>query len=313
MHYAATVTSPSASRPAWWHDRQREASLTRPERVWGVVFTLPAAVYFGVFWIYPLILSGYYSLTNYDLFTSPQWTGLQNYHDLFADPTFRNSLRVTALFAVGSIVPTIVLSLVLAVPLSQPNRSSLVFRAFFFVPLVMPLVAAALLWQAIYTTDGLANTLLGWVGISRVEWLTSSDVALWALILMVVWKHLGLYLILFVAGIQTIPHTVYEAAALDGARALRTFFLVTLPLLRRTLLFVVVIAIVGAMQAFAPAFILTRGGPANATEVLPIYLYLNAFSFTRVGYASAIAVLLFIGLVMLSLVQFRLFRRGGEA
>lgn len=278
-----------------------------------MVFTLPAAVYFAVFWIYPLMLSGYYSFTNYDLFQSPQWVGFQNYRDLFADTTFQNSLRVTAWFAIGSIIPTIVLSLVLALPLSQRRASSVVFRALFFVPLVMPLVAAALLWQAIYTTDGLANTMLGWVGISRVDWLTSSQVALWALIIMVVWKHLGLYLILFVAGIQTIPHTVYEAAALDGARAFRTFFLVTLPLLRRTLLFVVVIAIVGAMQAFVPAFILTRGGPANATQLLPLYLYSNAFSFTRMGYASAIAVLLFIGLVMLSWVQFRVFRRGGEA
>lgn len=301
------------ARPAWLRDRQRGASLTRPERMWGVVFTLPAAIYFAVFWIYPLILSGYYSFTNYDLFQSPQWVGTQNYRDLFADPTFQNSLKVTALFAVGSIVPTIALSLVLAVPLSHQRPSSMLFRALFFIPLVMPMVAAALLWQAIYTTDGLANTILQWVGITRVDWLTDSRVALWALVIMVVWKHLGLYLILFVAGIQTIPPTVYEAAALDGARTLRTFFLVTLPLLRRTLLFVVVIAIVGAMQAFAPAFILTRGGPANATQLLPLYLYTNAFSFTRMGYASAIAVLLFVGLVMLSLAQFQVFRRGENA
>jgi multiple sugar transport system permease protein len=273
-----------------------------------MIFALPAAVYFAVFWLVPLATAIYLSFTQYDLVSSPTWLGLDNYRRLVNDPQFWNSLRVTLIFSVGFVVPTVLLALLIAVPLSRSSRTNGLLRALFFLPAVMPLVASAILWQVIYASNGLANTVLGDFHIASVDWLTSPSVALWSVIIMVVWKYLGLYMLIFMAGLQTIPHSVYEAAALDGARTFRTFFQITIPLLKRTLLFVAVIAIVGAAQAFIPAYILTAGGPINATEVLPLFLYQNAFSYTHFGYACTMAVILFIILLVLSRLQFQVFR-----
>jgi multiple sugar transport system permease protein len=278
------------------------------ERRWGLLFSCPAAVYFAIFWVLPLALAAYYSFTDYSLVSSPKWIGLRNYHSLLRDPEFTHSLVVTALFTVGFVVPTVVLALLVAAPLSRPGRWHGVIRSLFFIPAVMPLVASAVLWQLIYANQGLANTMLGWVGASPVNWLTSSGVALWALVAMVVWKYFGLYVLILTAGLQSVPENVYHAAALDGSRTVRTFVRITLPLIRRPLLFVVVIALIGAAQSFVPVYILTNGGPAEATTVLPLYIFQNAFSYTAVGYASAMAMVLLLVLVLLSLVQFRLFR-----
>lgn len=273
---------------------------------------LPAMAYFLVFWIYPFLSAIYYSFTRYDFVGSAEWVGLENYRFLLEDPAFFNSVKVTIMFGLGTIIPTILLALLIAVPLSQPGRTSTALRTMLFLPAVVPLVASAFLWQGMYARDGLANRMLGWIGIDGYAWLTDPNVALWALIVMVIWKSLGLYMLLLIAGLQALPQNVYEAAALDGAGTLRTFFQVTLPMLRKTLLFVVVIATIASMQSFVPAFLLTRGGPGNATEVLPMYLYKNAFSFTDVGLASAVSVLLFVGLLLLAFAQFKVFRIGDE-
>jgi len=288
------------------------SGVERLERRWGLAFSLPAMVYFAVFWLFPLGLAAYYSFTDYNLVQSPRWIGLQNYRNLASDTEFKHSVVVTALFTAGFVIPTVLLALLIATPLSRAKRGNVFLRSLFFVPAVMPLVASAILWQLIYQTDGLANTVLRWLGFAPVAWLTSPSVALWALVAMVVWKYLGLYILILTAGLQSVPTSVYHAAALDGAGPLRTFFKITLPLIRRTLLFVVVVAIIGAAQAFVPVYILTSGGPATATEVLPIYLFNNAFSYTAMGYASAIAMVLLIALVALSLIQFRIFRTGDE-
>lgn len=280
-------------------------SLRQVERRWGIAFALPAALYFLAFWLFPLAMAIYYSFTNYDLTSPAKWAGLHNYRQMLSSPGFWHSARITVAFTVASVVPTIVLALLIAIPLRRPGRVRSVLRGLLFVPTVMPLVASAIIWQVIYSTDGLANSIVKLAGAEPRAWLTSESLALWSLVIMVVWKQLGLYLLIFMAGLQTLPPSVFEAAAIDGARALRTFFQITLPLLRRALLFVLVIAIIGAMQSFVPAYILTQGGPAAATEVLPLYLYQNAFTFTHMGYASAVAVLLFVVLVALSRVQFR--------
>jgi multiple sugar transport system permease protein len=195
-------------------------------------------------------------------------------------------------------------------PLSQHRAENGALRALYFLPAILPLISAAVLWQIIFASDGLMNTILGKLGVGSVEWLTSADVALWSLIIMVVWKQLGLFLVIFIAGLQSIPENVYHAASIDGSRGSRTFLRITLPLMQRTVLFVIVIATIGAMQAFVPAYIMfpSRGGPDGAVNVLPLYLYENAFVFTRMGYASTIAVVLFAILIVLSVVQFRVLR-----
>src|SRR5437870_11447528 len=191
-------------------------------------------------------LAAYYSFTAYDLVTTPRWIGTSNYTALADDPDFTHSVVVTALFTVGFVVPTVVLALLIAAPLSRPGRRNVFLRTLFFIPAVMPLVASSILWQLVYSPRGLLNTLLGYVGVARVDWITSTGSALWAIVAMVVWKYLGLYVLICTAGLQAIPQNVYHAAAIDGARTLRTFFGITLPLMRRTLLFVVVIAVIGA-------------------------------------------------------------------
>lgn len=280
------------------------------QRRWGLALSLPAIIYFLVFWVYPAAMQIYYSFTDYDFVGSAEWVGLENYRFLLEDPSFSHSVWVTVLFGLGTIVPTVVLAMLIAVPLARPGRTSTLLRTLLFVPAVMPLVASAFLWQGMYARSGLVNRLLGWIGVDGRAWLQDPDVALWALIVMVIWKSLGLYMLLLVAGLQALPENVYHSAALDGAGSMRTFFQITLPMMRKTLLFVVVIATIASMQSFVPAFLLTRGGPGEATEVLPIYLYRNAFGFTDVGLASAVSVVLFVGLLLLSVGQFLMFRLG---
>ncbi|TDC01109.1 sugar ABC transporter permease [Nonomuraea longispora] len=278
----------------------------------GGLLALPAAIYFGVFWLLPFLSAAYLSFTRYDLAGMPEWVGLDNYRKMAEDPGFWNSAQVTLVYTAGSVIPSIVLALAIAVPLARPGRLNGVLRGLMMIPAVMPLVATSVVWRIIYADGGPANAVLGVAGFGPVSWLTDDGIALWALVIMVTWKHLGLFVIILTAGLQGLPPSVYEAAALDGAGPVRAFFSITLPLLRRTLLFVLVIAVVGSMQAFIPAFLLTGGGPAGATEVLPYYMWSNAFGFERMGYASAMAMVLLAVLVVLSLVQFRFLRGGGD-
>ncbi|MFD1539282.1 carbohydrate ABC transporter permease [Nonomuraea guangzhouensis] len=278
----------------------------------GGLLALPAAVYFLVFWLVPFVVAVYLSFTSYDLAGTPEWTGLDNYRRMLGDPGFWNSARVTAAYTIGSVVPSIVLGLAIAVPLSKPGRYNAFLRGLVMIPAAMPLVATSMVWSVIFAEKGLANALIGLFGAAPKPWLTDEGLALWALVIMTTWKHLGLFVIILTAGLQGLPLSVFEAAALDGAGPVRIFYRITLPLLRRTLLFVLVIAVVGAMQSFVPAFLLTKGGPAGATEVLPLYLWATGFGFERMGYASAIAMVLLVAMLLLSLVQFRVLRGGEE-
>ncbi|MGW4961313.1 carbohydrate ABC transporter permease [Nonomuraea sp. NPDC004186] len=285
----------------------RRATMAGVEARAGAGLAAPAIVYFVLFWALPALAALYLSFTSYDLSGTPQWVGLDNYREMATSAEFWSSVWVTVLYTVFAVGPTIVIALVVAVPLAKPGRLRAWLRGLIFVPAVMPLVGATVLWQVIYSTGGLADTLVG-----ARPWLTDSGYAIWALLVMVIWKYVGLYVIIFVAGLQALPANVFEAAAIDGARTLRTFFLITVPLLRRTFTFVIVVAVTGAMQSFVPAYLLTKGGPVNATQVLPLYLYNNAFSFSRFGYASAIAIVLLVVLLVFAFTQFKLIRSDEE-
>ncbi|MFI7642575.1 carbohydrate ABC transporter permease [Nonomuraea sp. NPDC049400] len=282
-------------------------TMTVREARAGAGLAAPAIVYFVLFWALPALAALYLSFTSYDLSGTPEWVGLENYRQMWANDEFWASVRVTLLYTVFAVGPTIVIALVVAVPLARPGRLRAWLRGLVFIPAVMPLVGATVLWQVSYSTGGLADTLVG-----ARPWLTDSGYAIWALLVMVIWKYVGLYVIIFVAGLQALPSNVFEAAAIDGARALRTFFLITVPLLRRTFTFVIVVAVTGAMQSFVPAYLLTKGGPVNATQVLPLYLYNNAFSYARFGYASAIAIVLLVVLLVFAFTQFKLIRSDEE-
>ncbi|MGW0593662.1 carbohydrate ABC transporter permease [Streptosporangium sp. NPDC002607] len=285
---------------------------SRREAGAGIVLTIPVAVFFVVFWLVPFCGAVYLSFTDYEMAGAPRWIGLDNYARMLQDPGVWNSAWITVVYTVFTVLPTILLALLVAVPLSGPGRLNRVLRSLVMVPAVMPLAATSMVWVIIYSDRGLANTLLGAVGIEPQSWLTDSDLAIWALVVMVVWKSLGLFVIILTAGLQALPREVYEAAAIDGAGPVTTFRRITVPLLRRTLLFVLVISVAGSMQAFVPAFLLTGGGPADATQVLPYYIWANAFPYEHMGYASALAMMLLVAMLVVSIVQFGFLRGGDE-
>ena len=272
----------------------------------GIALAAPGIVLFLAFWVVPLFATIAISMTDYSLGGDSRWVGLDNYEKLFADKQFWNSLRVTALFTIFAVGPTLILALLIALPLAKPGRLVSGIRALVFIPAVVPLVASSLLWQVMYRTGGVADTFIGLIGLEPIAWLKDPNYALMSLLIMVIWKYTGLYVIIYIAGLQAIPTNLYEAAAIDGARGLRTFFLVVVPQLRRTFLFVVVIGVTGAVQAFVPAYLLTGGGPIDATQVLPFLLFNNAFLFSKFGYASTIAVILLAMLLLFAFLQFRL-------
>lgn len=270
---------------------------------------LPAVAFFMVFLVYPVCNAFWVSLTSWDLTSPPRFIGLQNYIELLSDDDVIHSALVTVYYSVGFLVVTLPLALALAVLLDRKIKARAFYQLILFLPVVLSMVAVAMIWRAVFApNDGLYQLFATPFGIHGVQWLNDPTLAMPSLIIVSVWKSVGYYLVIFLAGLQAIPRTVYEAALLDGAGPWRTFYNITLPLLRPYLLFVSVVSIVRTSQAFGAIYALTGGGPVDATTVLPFLIYQNAFLFNRMGYASAIAVVLFLVLVVLTVIQFRVLR-----
>jgi multiple sugar transport system permease protein len=234
-----------------------------------------------------------------------------------ADPLLGRSLLNTAYYALGTVPPGIALGLFLALLLNARRRGVYLFRTIFFLPAIVSGVATVLLWGWVFNPRfGIANELLALVGIRGPDWLQDEAWAMPALILMSLWT-VGTNMIVYLAALQGVPQELYEAAALDGAGRWDRFRRVTWPLISPVTFFLVIVNLIGAFQVFTPTYILTRGGPNNATLTLPLYIYLNAFSWGKLGYASALALILFVLILTLTLLQFRLAERwifyaGGE-
>ncbi|MFQ6325906.1 carbohydrate ABC transporter permease [Nocardia sp. CWNU-33] len=285
--------------------RQRERA--------GWLFVAPNLAAVGVFLLFPLGFSLYLSFHAWDLFSAPRFVGLANYRRLFgADPLFLIALRNTAAFTVLTLVPTVVIGLGVAAVLNRKLAGIGIFRTIAFLPLVASTVAMAVVWRFIFTSDdGLLNIVLGWVGIDPVPWLIDPDWALVSLSIVTVWKSVPFATVILLAAMQGVPETLYEAAKIDGAGALRRFWSITVPLIRGPLSFVFVITIINSVQAFDQAYALTggNGGPETGTYLLGIMLFQNAFSFYEVGYAAALAWVIFAILLVVTLVQLRFARR----
>ncbi|WP_063046564.1 carbohydrate ABC transporter permease [Nocardia pseudovaccinii] len=293
------------------HEQGRLAR--RRERA-GWVFVAPNLAAVLVFLLIPLGVSLYLSLHSWDLFSAPRFVGISNYRRLFvSDPLFLIALRNTAVFTLSTLVPTVVIGLAVAAVLNRKLAGIGIFRTIAFLPLVASTVAMAVVWRFIFTTDdGLLNIMLGWVGIDPVPWLTDPDWALVSLSIVTVWKSVPFATVILLAAMQGVPETLYEAARIDGAGALRRFWSVTLPLIRGPLSFVFVITIINSVQAFDQAYALTggNGGPETGTYLLGIMLFQNAFGFYEVGYAAALAWVIFAILLVLTLLQLRFARRA---
>ncbi len=276
--------------------RKRKVSkLARVEAINGYVFALPWFIGLIVFTAGPIVLSFVLSLTNYDLITPPEWAGFANYKQLFTDPLFYQSLKVTLIYALLSVPLGIVIGVLIAILMNQKVKGITIFRTIYYLPAVVSGVAVAILWQWIFNPEfGLANYLL-WkmFGIQGPNWLFDENWALPALVLMSLWG-VGGGMVIYLAGLQGIPTELYEAAEIDGANWWHKFWKVTIPMLTPTIFFNLIMGTIGAFQVFTQAYVMTDGGPANATLFYALYLYRNGFQYLRMGYASALAWILFL-------------------
>jgi len=279
--------------------------LARREAFTFYVLIAPWVVGFLVFLAWPMIRSLYLSFTDYSLLTPPVWVGIQNYQRIFTDPDFWQSLKVTLIFALGSVPGGTVIALAIALVLAQKLRGINFWRTIFFMPSILSSIAVAILWLFIFRPEGgLLNVVLSWFGIQGPSWVTSETWALPALILMS-WWTVGGQMVIYLAGLKGIPDTFYEAAEIDGANGWQKFRFVTIPMLSPTIFFNVVLGIIGALQVFDVGWVMTRGGPNKATLFYMINLYNRAFAYVQMGYASALAWILFIIIMAITLLVIR--------
>ena len=283
----------------------------RQQAVAAWVLALPFVVLFLAFTAGPVLASLGMSFTDFRIsdMRSPfsvNFVGLENYSSLLADELFRKVAVNTALYVVLGVPLTMALALAVAVGLNRVVRLRGFFRVGYYMPVVTSIVAVSVVWKFIYRENGgLLNTALGWVGIDGLAWLDSTTLALPSVVVMSSWRGLGFLMVIFLAGLQTVPKEQHEAAEVDGASAWQRFRHITLPTLRPTLLFGAIITSIGYLQFFEEAFVMTSGGPLDSTRSLTFFTY-DQFTFGNHGYAAAASYLLFLAVVVLTLVQFKL-------
>lgn len=287
-------------------------SMKRREALSAYAFILPIVVGFVVFIVGPMLASFAISLFRWNLLTPPQYIGLANYQKLLADQRIVTVYLTTFRLALIVVACNMLLGLGLALLLNGKLHAILrnFFRLSIFFPFVVSGVAVSLIWTFLFHRDlGPLNYYLGLLGIARINWLDSSAYSPWAIVIADVWKNVGFYMLVFLGGLQSISRSYYEAAEVDGANSWQQFRSITLPLLSPTILFLVVISGIGALQIFEQPQILTNGGPGDATRTIVMYIYEQGFRFFDMGYASTVAITLFLIILILTLIQFRLSRR----
>lgn len=274
----------------------------------GYLFILPALIFLGVWWLFPMIYSFFLSFVKWD-FISPhmKWIGIGNYRKLALRSEFHQVLGATFCYTVGMVGFSLVGGLILAIIVNRKLRGISVFRALIFSPYVTPAVAASLIWIWIYEPEiGLANSILQLLKLPKLQWLGSSTWAMPAIIIFSSWKNVGYCMIYFLAGLQNIPKTIYQAAEIDGAGRWEQFRHITLPLLSPMVFFLLIIMSLLAFNVFDEIKIMTQGGPAGATRTLVYYLYMHGFQFFNMGYASAVAIFILLIAFCFTILQFKL-------
>lgn len=269
-------------------------------------FVLPALIPLFIFWIYPILRSVWLSFTDWDFMTPDyNFVWFKNYTSLFKDSRFYEALWNTLVFTAGTLFPTIIGGLGLALLLRKNFRGSGIFKFVLFSPWITPTVAISIVWTWIFREDGgLANLVLGFFGLPALKWISSSDTAMLSVIIVTVWKSLGYAMIFYLSALEKVPEELYEASALDGAKPWRQFLDMTLPGISPTTFFLMIITMVNSLQAYDQIQILTQGGPSGSTRTLLYMYYQLGFQEFKMGQATATAVIMIIITVLLSLVQF---------
>ena len=273
-----------------------------------MIFVIPGFVFFAVFAFYPMINAFRISFTDYNLLSTPKFTGLANYAQMLIDDRFRIMVGNTLGFVVGSTIPTVLISLLLGLVLQRQFIGRDAIRTLYFLPVIFSGVVVAIVWRLLYHPYGLINAALEPIIRDAPRWITDRNWAPWALIILNVWQSIGFYMVIFIAGLQNIPTDFYDAARVDGANGPQSFWFITLPLLKPTSLLVLVISIINFFQTFTYQYVMTKGGPSDATNVISLYIYTNAFQYQYMGYASAISIVMFLFILLMTLIQFRVVR-----
>lgn len=273
-----------------------------------ILLALPVA-FLLILKVYPVVYNIYLSFTNYDLFSAPQAAGLDNYRFVFQDSGTRRAILNTFFFTLQAVPLGTALALVIAKILDSRLPGQILFRTLFYLPVISSVVVSAMIWRWIYNPQsGLLNGLLGTLGLPAQAWLSDPRLALSALVVVMIWSSIGANMVIFIAGLQDIPKEVLEAATVDGANALQRFFRITVPLMRPVILFVIVTFTIGTFQNFGLIFLMTQGGPLNTTATLAWEIYMNVFSYLRIGRGAAISVVMLLAVFAITAASFRLLR-----
>jgi multiple sugar transport system permease protein len=268
----------------------------------GAAFAVPALALFLLFAVYPMLRVFYLSVFDYNLTSPAEFVGLDNFRFLFEDDRFQAAFAASVFYVAATYVPAVLLALVIALGLNTRMRGSGLVRLLYFAPVATSWVAVSVIWRLVLHPEGVLNQSLA----LDVNWLTSTDFARWAIALCAIWKEVGFFVIIFLAGLQNVPKDLYEAASLDGAGAMGRFRYITMPLIKPVTAVVTVMSVIRGFQSFSPQVVLTGG--SFDTEVVNLFIYKTAFASARMGRASAVAVLMFVLLAVVTLVQLRVFR-----
>lgn len=288
--------------------RRRKKSKVTGMGSSGIIFIAPTLFLLGVFFLLPLLAIIYLSLTQWSLVGSPDFVGLQNYEGIFHNPQFWTAMGVTGKISLLMAIPGALLAFVLAILINGARRTNF-FSTVILFPLVFPSVVSVFIWEAMFKGDGVLNSALG----VHIDWISSTNWALPSLALMMLWTNLGYYTIIALAGVRDVPVELYDAANIDGAGYFKRIRWITLPLVRPILLFILMMATSDALTLFIQPFLLTQGGPGDATRTLSQLIYQTAFLYTDVGKASAIAVILLVAALIVAGFQFKFFSQEKEA
>jgi multiple sugar transport system permease protein len=276
------------------------------DEVWGYLFIAPQFAGLLLFVIVPVVQSLGISFTQWNMLTPPVFAGLENYKKVLTDKDTLKAITNTLQYIIGFIPLTVIFSLLIALALSKKLKGHVLFRSLFYLPNITSSVAISVVWLWLFNPDfGLVNVTLGFFGIPPLGWYASIEWAMPTVILMSIWMAAGYYMIIFIAGLNSISDTYYEAASIDGAGRVYCFFKITLPLLTPTIFFVISMMLIGGFQIFNEVFMLTNGGPADATKTIVLEIYRTAFSFFRMGEAAVLSWILFAVVFIVTFLQFK--------